>query len=142
MMSLIRNETFENHAPSAHWRVFALPGSDFQVPLRPRNRKTDDLNGSSNGLANPARPTTGLFLRGFAAVIAAALLTCLFVFAPGARAAAPRLFDIKNRTIEEKAPDFVLTDLDGRKFRLSDHRGKRPVLLIFSATWGPSCKDE
>ncbi|MBU2053792.1 MAG: TlpA family protein disulfide reductase [Proteobacteria bacterium] len=115
-----------------------------------RNRNTDDLIGSRNGLANPARPATGqreivragLFPRGFAVVIAAALLTCLFVFSPDARAAAPKSFDIMNRTIEEKAPDFVLTDLDGRKFRLSDHRGKRPVLLIFSTTWCPSCKDE
>src|SRR4030042_255432 len=107
-----------------------------------RNRNTDDLIGSRNGLANPARPATGLSLRGFAAVIAAALLTCLFAFSPGARAAAPKSFDIMNRTIEEKAPDFVLTDLDGRKYRLSDHRGKRPVLLIFSTTWCPSCKEE
>src|SRR4030042_22289 len=107
-----------------------------------RNRNTDDLLGPPNGLANPARPATGLSLRGFAALFAPALLTVLFSFSPGARAAAPKSFDIMNRTIEEKAPDFVLTDLDGRKYRLSDHRGKRPVLLIFSTTWCPSCKEE
>lgn len=43
--------------------------------------------------------------------------------------------------IEEKAPDFLLKDLQGRAFRLSEQRGK-PVLLIFSATWCPSCRGE
>ena len=42
---------------------------------------------------------------------------------------------------EEKAPDFVLKDLHGRKFRLSENIGK-PVLLIFGATWCPYCRDE
>lgn len=42
---------------------------------------------------------------------------------------------------EEKAPDFVLKDLQGRKFRLSENRGK-PVLLIFGTTWCPYCRDE
>jgi peroxiredoxin len=42
----------------------------------------------------------------------------------------------------EKAPDFVLKDLNGRTFRLSDSRGKQPVLIIFSATWCTFCKDE
>ena len=95
----------------------ALAGSDFQIAQRIRS--------------------------GFAALLAAFLpaLLILALFA-GAPAAAPRSFDIMKKTIEEKAPDFVLTDLDGRKFRLSDHRGKRPVLLIFSATWCPSCKEE
>jgi peroxiredoxin len=50
--------------------------------------------------------------------------------------------DITKTTIEEKAPDFVLTDLQGQKFRLSDHRGKRPVLIIFSTTWCTFCKAE
>ena len=43
--------------------------------------------------------------------------------------------------IQEKAPDFLLKDLQGRAFRLSEQRGK-PVLLIFSATWCPSCREE
>jgi peroxiredoxin len=42
----------------------------------------------------------------------------------------------------EKAPDFVLRDLNGRKFRLSDFRGKQPVLIIFGATWCTFCRDE
>jgi thiol-disulfide isomerase/thioredoxin len=41
----------------------------------------------------------------------------------------------------DKAPDFILTDLKGGQFRLSDQRGK-PVLLIFGTTWCPSCREE
>lgn len=35
----------------------------------------------------------------------------------------------------DKAPDFTLKDLNGKKVRLSDFRGKNPVLLVFSTTW-------
>jgi len=40
-----------------------------------------------------------------------------------------------------EAPDFELPDLEGRSFRLSQHRGK-PVLLIFSTTWCPHCRSD
>ena len=42
---------------------------------------------------------------------------------------------------EDKAPDFILKDIQGGKFTLSDQRGK-PVLLIFGTTWCPSCREE
>jgi peroxiredoxin len=44
-------------------------------------------------------------------------------------------------TRQEKAPDFALNDLQGRKFKLSDSKGK-PVLLVFGATWCPYCREE
>jgi peroxiredoxin len=31
----------------------------------------------------------------------------------------------------ELAPDFELEDVEGRKIRLSDYRGRKPVLLAF-----------
>jgi peroxiredoxin len=48
----------------------------------------------------------------------------------------------RGRTISDSAaPDFILKDLTGRDFQLSAARGK-PVLLIFLATWCPSCRSE
>ncbi len=38
----------------------------------------------------------------------------------------------------KEAPDFTLTDLDGKQHRLSDYRGKN-VMLIFWATWCKPC---
>jgi peroxiredoxin len=56
--------------------------------------------------------------------------------------AAPQPAAAPKTAFVEKAPDFVLKELSGRKFRLSDFRGKQPVLIIFSATWCTFCRDE
>jgi len=39
------------------------------------------------------------------------------------------------------APEFTLTDLDGKEHKLSDYRGK-DVMLVFWATWCPPCMIE
>jgi len=40
----------------------------------------------------------------------------------------------------DRAADFTLPDLDGRKVTLGPFLGKIPVLLVFCATWCPECK--
>lgn len=41
----------------------------------------------------------------------------------------------------DSAPNFVLTDLEGKKHQLSDYKGQG-VLLNFWGTWCPPCKEE
>ncbi|OKL38019.1 thiol-disulfide oxidoreductase ResA [Domibacillus mangrovi] len=43
--------------------------------------------------------------------------------------------------VGEKAPDFVLTDMNGKQHRLSDYEGKG-VFLNFWGTWCEPCKKE
>lgn len=40
------------------------------------------------------------------------------------------------------APDFQVKKLDGSSFKLADYKGKKPVYLIFWATWCPTCRQE
>ena len=49
------------------------------------------------------------------------------------------LFALRNLVIGKTAPDIDGTDLDGRKFRLSDYRGK-VVLLVFCGYWCGPCR--
>jgi len=42
---------------------------------------------------------------------------------------------------DKEAPDFTLTDIEGKKHQLSNYRGKE-VLLVFWATWCPPCRME
>jgi len=75
-------------------------------------------------------------------MIVAAIAVACHLFIPVDAGSAPKPREAAKTAIAEKAPDFVLKDLNGRKFRLSDFRGKQPVLIIFSTTWCPTCKEE
>jgi peroxiredoxin len=48
---------------------------------------------------------------------------------------------LSQNIVEGKARDFLLKDLNSKKFLLSGQQGK-PVLLIFSTTWCPTCRSE
>ena len=41
---------------------------------------------------------------------------------------------------DEHPVDFTLRGMDGQPVSLSQFRGKKPVLLVFWATWCPECK--
>lgn len=72
--------------------------------------------------------------------IAVAVIGAFVVFAMPewlAQRGAAKTKDVR----EDKAPDFILKDIQGGKFSLNDQRGK-PVLLIFGTTWCPSCREE
>lgn len=61
-------------------------------------------------------------------------------------------FSSRNQRAEEEvfeeaeigalAPGFTLEDTSGNKISLSDFRNKKPVLLVFWATWCKVCDDE
>ncbi len=72
-----------------------------------------------------------LLIAGLIVVVLTSLLSCSESEQP-----------TKGRTISDSAaPDFSLKDLAGADFKLSTAKGK-PVLLIFSTTWCPSCRSE
>ncbi len=70
-----------------------------------------------------------------AAFAAIALILSLFLLATD-------VLSSKTPISAVKAPDFILKDLNGKTFRLSDYKGKKPVMIIFSTTWCSSCKSE
>ena len=95
-----------------------------------------------------ASAASGYFLSGFRCLAAVVLVAAVLLFPQDGRSfgskpspvAQPR--PAAKTDFTEKAPDFVLKDLNDRKFRLSDFRGKQPVLIIFGATWCTFCREE
>jgi peroxiredoxin len=74
----------------------------------------------------------------FSLILALCLLGCS---SPQPDSTKSKKYDIREKSIENKASDFVLKDLKGADVKLSDYRNK-PVLLVFSTTWCRYCRDE
>lgn len=72
-----------------------------------------------------------LFIAGFMVLLLAGTVSC----------SDDRQQPVVPKAAEGKARDFALKDLSGRKFILSENMGK-PVLIIFSTTWCPTCRSE
>ncbi|MFH1078841.1 MAG: TlpA disulfide reductase family protein [Pseudomonadota bacterium] len=72
-----------------------------------------------------------LFIRGVMIMLIFGALSCSDTRQPS----------VAPTAAEGKARDFVLKDLKGSKFILSEQRGKT-VLIIFSTTWCPTCRSE
>ena len=89
-----------------------------------------------------ATAAAGRFLSGFWWFAAVVMIASVLLLPMDARSFGPKPPAAAKTAFVEKAPDFVLRDLNGRKFRLSDFRGKQPVLIIFSATWCTFCREE
>lgn len=65
----------------------------------------------------------------------------LFACLPSEEASKEEKWDIKKQSIEKKALDFALEDLNGNKVKLSYYKGQG-VLLVFSTTWCSYCRKE
>jgi peroxiredoxin len=96
-----------------------------------------------------ATAAAGGFPSGFRWFAAVVITLSLLLLPPEARSFGPKPpADLKppaaakTAASVEKAPDFVLKDLSGQRFRLSDYKEKQPVLIIFSATWCTFCRQE
>jgi peroxiredoxin len=92
---------------------------------------------SGTRLAGGDFPMRSLLLRTGALFVLAASL----IFAVGA---APASGEMKGLKIPEgePAPDFTLTDLEGKEVSLSSFKGKQVVMIDFWATWCNICKRE
>ncbi len=51
------------------------------------------------------------------------------------------IFD-ENPLLQKQAPNFTLNLTSGTRMSFDEYRGQEPALIIFWATWCPSCREE
>jgi len=95
------------------------------------SRQTEAKNDLFNRIASFCR---------YAAVSILLLTSQFLLFTSDVRAGNPSPYAIESLS-GQKAPDFTLTDIDGKSVTLASHKGK-VVILVFWASWCPPCKDE
>lgn len=69
-------------------------------------------------------------------VLQSAILVLSCLFATVVQSAAPMVM------VGDKAPTFEVEAIDGERFILSEHKGKKAVYLVFWATWCSKCAAE
>lgn len=67
-----------------------------------------------------------LFRQGFVAILIVAALASTRPLVPGQQAPAPG-----TPKLGEAAPDFALSNIEGKRVQLKDYRGKKNVVLVF-----------
>lgn len=69
--------------------------------------------------------------------IATALFSLMLIGSPGFAQLGPKdgsglaPTDLERVKVGQPAPDFALTNMDGKQVSLSDYRGKKNVVLVF-----------
>jgi len=111
-------------AAIAIWAVEKKPTRPAERPAQPELHTHELTNGQAESEAEPAEPAVPKTAAIKDIINAATTWRPKFAHRYG-----------------KPAPDFTVTDIDGKEHKLSAYRGKN-VMIIFWATWCPPCRME